>query len=76
VKNSSYLDDSREISCSEIATSVLEQEDLTVSIDYNFNIKYLDRMDRKAVHNSIYDFKIRDEVYLKKDFDVAKLINV
>jgi hypothetical protein len=73
-KNSSYLDDFREEDCSEIATSVLEQEDSTVSFDYN--TKYLDRMDRKAVHNSIRDFNIRDEAYLKKDFVDFKLINV
>jgi transposase InsO family protein len=31
--------------------------------------KYLTRMDKKAVHNSIYNFEKGDYVYLKKDFD-------
>ncbi|KAF9761966.1 Transposon Tf2-11 polyprotein [Nosema granulosis] len=31
--------------------------------------KYIARMDRKAVHNSKYDFETGEFVYLKKDFD-------
>jgi hypothetical protein len=29
-------------------------------------------MDRRAVHNSIYDFEVGDTVLLKKDFDNNK----
>jgi hypothetical protein len=47
---------------------VLEKENSNLDV-LKIIKKYLARMDRKAVHNSIYDFKIGDEVYLKRNFD-------
>jgi hypothetical protein len=47
---------------------VLEKENSNLDVSKIIK-KYLARMDRKAVFNSIYDFKIGDEVYLKRDFD-------
>ena len=34
--------------------------------------KYLSRMDKKAVHNSVYNFNVGEHVFLKKDFDTNK----
>ena len=31
--------------------------------------KYLSRIDKKAVHNSVYNFNVGEYVFLKKDFD-------
>lgn len=34
------------------------------------DLKYLARMDRKCVHNSINNINISDSVLIKKDFDI------
>lgn len=56
---------------SDVAVSTLptnEDEVETFSLSQH-QAKYLERMDRKAVHNSIWNFSVGEMVFVKKDFD-------
>jgi transposase InsO family protein len=46
-----------------------EEDEIEISQIEEHRKKYLTRMDKKAIHNSIYNFEKGDYVYLKKDFD-------
>lgn len=53
-------DETENKQCVNVATKALNTYD---------NTKYLERMNKKNVHHSIYNFEIGDAVIVKKDFD-------
>lgn len=48
--------------------TINESEANNTNVHYD-NKKYLERMDRKQVHTSIYNFQVGEEVLVSKDFD-------
>ncbi|KAG0440430.1 hypothetical protein DMUE_1758 [Dictyocoela muelleri] len=57
-----------ETNSSFVVRNILEDSDIFDEIAAH-QAKYFERMDDKAVHNSKYEFKVEENVFLKKDFD-------
>ena len=55
---------------SDIQVKIIEENDNKIIDTISVNQKYLARMDKKCVHNSVNDINIYDIILIKKDSDI------
>ena len=54
----------------DIQVKIIEENDNKIIDTISVNQKYLARMDKKCVHNSVNDINIYDIILIKKDSDI------